>query len=72
MSVFKRITTVATTQFIIYEIVYLCNFCNYVAIKLLQLLCHYVTITIPLHCNYCVILLQCFCNYKINNVLMWQ
>jgi hypothetical protein len=70
MSVLKQITIVATTQFIIYETIYLCNLCNYVAIKSLQLMCHYITIIIPSHCNYCAIMLQLFCNYKSNNVLM--
>jgi hypothetical protein len=55
MNVLKQITIVATTQFIIYEIAYLCNLCNYVAIKSLQLMCHYIVIIMPLCYNYFVI-----------------
>ncbi len=46
----------------LYEIVYICNLCNYVASRLLQFSCHYVATTMPLHCNYYVVMFQLLCN----------
>ncbi len=56
-------------QFTVYEIAYICNSCNYVAIKTLQLLCQYIAIAMPVCCNYYAITLQLLCNYIGNDVL---
>jgi hypothetical protein len=57
MSVIEQVTRVAMTQLVVYEIVNICNSCNYVAIKSLQLLCHYVVTIMLLHYSYCAIIL---------------
>jgi hypothetical protein len=57
-NVIKWIAEGAMAQFTIYEIAYMCKSCNYVAIKSLQQLCHYIATTMPLYCNYYAITLQ--------------
>jgi len=59
----KQIARIATTQLTIYEIVYICNSCNYVIDRSLQLLSHYIATNMWHYCNYCAITLQLLYHY---------
>jgi hypothetical protein len=61
LNAIEQVVKVATTHFTINETIYICNSCNYVAIRSLQLLCHYIITIMPtlqLLCHYVATILQ--------------
>jgi hypothetical protein len=68
MGVIGWVVKVAMKQLIIYETLYICNLCNYVTTRSLQLLCHYMSIAMPLHYNYVTTTYTTMCSHG-NDVL---